>query len=321
MSIMATQTPVGAATPAPTTKGTANAGGQPADTAASGPDFLLALVQAGSLPAQAPVTDAPETGELIATLLDARDDDAAADEPTDPAALLGLPLPVVLPLPAPLPAAADPATDPAGEGLGGVLPGLGSAGDAAASVTSTTQVVLQDLPVVQVDDSGATDSAGPAPGSFSLDLRTGELTRDAAATSVTRTVHVPVTDRQWPSAVGHEVRMLLERGVQSATLRLSPDQLGPVEVRIEINSDKASVWFGAAQAETRTALTDALPRLRDMLAASGLMLTDSGVHREAPRPLRGQTAFQSRSRDTVDEVGSVNLRAVTARIGLVDEYV
>jgi len=317
---MTAQTPVAAPTPAPAAKANGNTTAQSADSAGSGPDFLLALVQAGSLPAAAPAPDAPQTGELAVALFDAQDDDPVATEPVDPGALLGLTLPL-MPLPPPPPAAGDLAADPVTGGLGGALPALGSAADGAATVGSTTQLVLQDLPVVELDDSGSADAGAPAPGSFNLDLRTGELTRDAAATQVTRTVHVPVTDRQWPTAVGHEVRLLLERGVQSATLRLSPEQLGPVEVRIEINSDKASVWFGAAQAETRTALTDAMPRLRDMLAASGLMLADSGVHREAPRSMRGQPTFQPRSHDSVEESAGVSLRAVAARIGLVDEYV
>jgi flagellar hook-length control protein FliK len=76
---------------------------------------------------------------------------------------------------------------------------------------------------------------------------------------------------------------MIERGVQSGSLRLTPDNLGPMEVRITVQNDQVSVWFGAAHADTRAALENALPRLRDMFAAQGMSLADAGVFREPPR--------------------------------------
>jgi flagellar hook-length control protein FliK len=108
--------------------------------------------------------------------------------------------------------------------------------------------------------------------------------------------------------------------VQSATLRLSPEHLGPIQVRIELQQSQINVNFSAAHAETRAALTDAVPRLRDMLAAGGLSLGQANVQQQstgsgsAPPPApRGM----SDALETVDPVAV----GVTRALGLVDEYV
>jgi flagellar hook-length control protein FliK len=60
---------------------------------------------------------------------------------------------------------------------------------------------------------------------------------------------------------------------------MNPADLGPVQVRIEMNQnqDQASVWFTAEHADTRSALEQSLPRLREMFSAQGMSLTDAGV--------------------------------------------
>ena len=81
---------------------------------------------------------------------------------------------------------------------------------------------------------------------------------------------------------------MVEQGKHTASLRLSPEHLGPLEIQISMNDDQASVYFGAANADTRAALENALPKLREMFASQGLSLTDAGVHREPPRQQANQ---------------------------------
>jgi flagellar hook-length control protein FliK len=126
-----------------------------------------------------------------------------------------------------------------------------------------------------------------------------------------------VGSEQWADELGTRLTWMVDRGQQSASLRLSPDNLGPLEVRISITDDKASVWFGAAHADTRAAIEQALPRLREMLGAQGLSLTDSGVFREPPRhqpPPPGSFG----SNQSSQQEGEVMIS--TRRIGLLDAY-
>jgi flagellar hook-length control protein FliK len=77
--------------------------------------------------------------------------------------------------------------------------------------------------------------------------------------------------------------MLSARGQHDGSLTLSPEHLGPLEVRITVSQNTDNVWFGAQQADTRAALAEAMPRLRELFAEAGLALGESGVSQQAPR--------------------------------------
>jgi flagellar hook-length control protein FliK len=102
----------------------------------------------------------------------------------------------------------------------------------------------------------------------------------AAAEQVLR---APVGSPRWAEELGSRLVMLSARGQHDGSLTLTPEHLGPLEVRITVNQNTANVWFGAQQADTRAALTEALPRLRELFAEAGLALGESGVSQEAPR--------------------------------------
>ena len=64
--------------------------------------------------------------------------------------------------------------------------------------------------------------------------------------------------------------------------RVTPPELGPVEVRIDLSNGEASFAIVATQPATRDALEQALPLLRDLLAAQGLTLGQASVHDGRP---------------------------------------
>jgi len=66
-------------------------------------------------------------------------------------------------------------------------------------------------------------------------------------------------------------------GSRITQLRLLPDALGTVDVRIEHNGDRVNVHFTADTAQARTLLADATSRLSDLADARGLKLGDTGV--------------------------------------------
>jgi flagellar hook-length control protein FliK len=109
-----------------------------------------------------------------------------------------------------------------------------------------------------------------------------------------------------------------ERGLQSASLRLSPEHLGPMEIQITIKDDKASVWFGATHAETRAALEQSLPRLREMLGSQGLSLSDAGVFREPPRD-QARAYVAARTDGLITETQETDV-VIRKRNGLLDAY-
>jgi flagellar hook-length control protein FliK len=98
---------------------------------------------------------------------------------------------------------------------------------------------------------------------------------------------------RWADELGNRIVLMTARGQQEGSLSLTPEHLGPVEVRISVIHNTASVWFGAQHADTRAALAEAMPRLREMFSDAGLALGHADVSHEAPR----RQAAESRGSD------------------------
>jgi flagellar hook-length control protein FliK len=164
--------------------------------------------------------------------------------------------------------------------------------------------------------SVAAASAGDAAASAST--ATQAMARSFASTNVVeRSVNVPVGNPQWAQAMASEVRWLADHGVQAATVRLSPEHLGPVEVRVDVRDSQINVTFGASHADTRAALEQALPKLREMFAGAGLSLGQATVQQEMRRESQNHSATL-RGQGREDEIAAVSARVVA--LGLVDEY-
>ena len=147
----------------------------------------------------------------------------------------------------------------------------------------------------------------------------GLVSGTAGSAGVERTIAIPVSDRNWSSAVAAQVQWQVNSNVQSATLQLSPDHLGPLEVRIDVQSSQVNVSFSANHADTRLALEQSVPRLREILANGGLTLGQASVQQEARS---GSQFTPPVSRPTSSESQNVDPIAVssTRTIGLIDEY-
>jgi flagellar hook-length control protein FliK len=135
---------------------------------------------------------------------------------------------------------------------------------------------------------------------------------------VVRTVAVPVHHPQWTGAVAAEVRWCVANSVQSATLRLVPENLGPVEIRVDVQDSQVNVNFSAAHADTRTALEASMPKLRDMLAGAGLSLGQASVQQETGR---GSQNSPNAPQAALPEEERAAAPRGLAMLGLVDEYV
>lgn len=132
----------------------------------------------------------------------------------------------------------------------------------------------------------------------------------------------PLGTPQWSQDFAARVSWLVDRGDQHASISVSPEELGPIEIRLAVREGEASIWFGAAHSETRAAIEQALPRLRDMLAGMGLSLADAGVFEHAPPdPRRGFVrADARRAAGDGAQPGAVETLLRTARRGLIDDY-
>ena len=109
-------------------------------------------------------------------------------------------------------------------------------------------------------------------------------------------VAAPVHDPAWRGEVAGRIASLITRGVEHAELRLSPAELGPVELRIDVRGGEATLAIFAVQPTTRDALEQALPLLRDMLAQQGLSLGQASVQDgRADNPANGNGSAAART--------------------------
>jgi flagellar hook-length control protein FliK len=136
------------------------------------------------------------------------------------------------------------------------------------------------------------------------------------------TLRAPVGTHAWKDELGTQLTWMALNNRETASLRLSPEHLGPVEVRISMNDTGASVYFGASNADTRSALEQSLPRLRELFASNGLVLADAGVSRDAPRNAFKPSPQPGALRGVSDASSEASVTSITlARVGLVDTYV
>jgi len=136
---------------------------------------------------------------------------------------------------------------------------------------------------------------------------------------------VPLHQPGWDRALGSRVRWMVNQGVQVAELRLSPPNLGPLEVRLQVEGDRTHINILAPHAATREAVEAALPRLREMFAESGMNLGDVNVREEnTGRGGSGHEGEADRAGagadDTEPTPGAIRQGGASLSQGLVDYY-
>ncbi|HHH43650.1 MAG TPA: hypothetical protein ENK49_05880 [Gammaproteobacteria bacterium] len=118
----------------------------------------------------------------------------------------------------------------------------------------------------RTDVAGAAGAAAPPPSASSTPNGLPTLTLGAQ-----------FNQAGWDQALGERIQWLAGQNLQGARIQLNPAHLGPMEVRLQVQNDQASIQFHAAHGVVRDALEAALPRLREMFDASGVELVDVDV--------------------------------------------
>lgn len=87
-------------------------------------------------------------------------------------------------------------------------------------------------------------------------------------------IPVPVTHTQWGDQFAEHIAWLGKNDVKSAVIKLNPEELGPIEISVKVVKDTASVNIVSHSAQVRDVMDQAIPKLRDMMSAEGLNLSD-----------------------------------------------
>lgn len=289
-----------------------------------GEDSFALLLQQGQASLHPVSDDAP--GELqvlleelpveVPELLDAAPDPATLPlqpaAPWPPAGLAGLQLSATaggLP-----PACAAP-----------VLPG------AAAAAGPLLEPDLDPLAVTRlsatgIDAAGPDERAEPASAAFALPpLPSPAPVRDVAPMLAAPVPAPDVRADDFSERFGAQLQWMAGQQIGHARIRVSPQELGPVEVLLRLDGERISADFISSHPETRQALEQGLPRLRDLLGEHGFQLAHADVGHHSPSSPDGDAAGTGTRADPGLVGGDAPLAAddrapVRVARGLIDAY-
>lgn len=237
-----------------------------------------------------------------------------------------------------LPAANAPSTAPASASATRPLPTTGPAtpfnlspaiADGAPAATAMPALAaLTDL-------AAATAAQGEDLAAATIDAPTfdlGSLTTVAPAAAQPRadaTVMAPPLampsdpDAGFDDGFGARIAWMAEQRVGHAEIRLNPEHVGPIDVRVQLDGTRVTAEFHSAHVEVRQAIEASVPRLREMLSQQGLQLGHADVGQrhagqnpsgQSQPPAHGEHDAASGSRTSAGTVVAVRSR------GLLDEY-
>ncbi len=141
-------------------------------------------------------------------------------------------------------------------------------------------------------------------------------------------IDTPVFEPAWGERVGERVLLMASKGIQSADIRLSPAEMGPLRIQVAVDDGAAHVTFNAQHAATRDAIEQALPRLRELFTENGLSLGqanvgEQGVHQGdrdgRPGSADGLLAGQADDDESPAASSVTTTREARAR-GLIDTF-
>lgn len=134
------------------------------------------------------------------------------------------------------------------------------------------------------------DSAGTSPATAVADLARGAVDvglspapTQATAGSTSAGSAAPTGFGQapgsaaWGQALDQQVMLMLNRGAQEARIRLHPQELGQLDIRLSMGGDRVDLNFSVQHAAVAGALQQHMPQLTQMLADQGLSLGQASV--------------------------------------------
>jgi flagellar hook-length control protein FliK len=147
----------------------------------------------------------------------------------------------------------------------------------------------------------------------------------ATAAPVQAAIEARVGTPDWNTELGQKIVWMVGDKQQVAELHVNPPDLGPLDIKLTIDGSQTTAVFTSPHTEVREAVESALPRLREVLAESGLMLGNASVTADTPRdsqafaePQRGGRSGGPAAADT--GAPAAPLRVVRESRGLVDLF-
>ena len=165
----------------------------------------------------------------------------------------------------------------------GSRPDLDQTAQAQGGVRSEATMLLEAIQESRGATAPASDSGAPvgAAGSFAGALNLASAAGASAGAPTPETARMenpwPVQDPAFAEHLAGQVSEALVGGIERAEITLNPRELGPIRIELSLSGESASIAFSATQPETRAAIEQTLPILRNLLSEHGLALAQTSV--------------------------------------------
>ena len=113
----------------------------------------------------------------------------------------------------------------------------------------------------------------------------------------------------WNTELGQQIVWMVGDQQQVAEIHVNPPNLGPLDIKLTIDGAQTTALFSSPHSEVREAVEAALPRLREVLADSGIMLGNASVTADTPRDGRAFAEPPRRSRSSGNNAGDTSAEA------------
>lgn len=175
-------------------------------------------------------------------------------------------------------------------------------------------------PVTHTGETRTPDAAQVA----QLQLNAAPAPAPAAPAQAAIAARVGTPD--WNTELGQQIVWMVGDKQQVAELHVNPPELGPLDIKLTIDGSQTTAVFTSPHSEVREAVESALPRLREVLADSGLTLGNASVTADTPRDSqafdRPSQNGRTGERNAADAAPAAAppLRTVRAARGMVDLF-
>lgn len=188
--------------------------------------------------------------------------------------------------------------------------GLAAIGHATAPAATSTDSASQSSPDLAALGSLTAAVSAPPTGA-------------TASTTHNLAMNTPVGSSGFAKELGQQITWLSGQDVKQAQIRLNPQDLGPLDVKVSVEHGRVDVSFMTQHPAATAAVQQGLDQLNQMLGGQGLSLGHATVGQHAQQQFGGQHGQQTQANSASDETPSDTPIAAATRIaaGLVDAFV
>lgn len=94
-------------------------------------------------------------------------------------------------------------------------------------------------------------------------------------------IQAPLGSQRFAEETAQQLQFAIGKQAQFAELKITPADMGPISIKIDMQGNQANLQFIVTQADTKQAIEDALPKLRELFAQAGLQLNGSDVNQQS----------------------------------------